>query len=255
MNEPIASILPLNSENATLEMVGGKGANLARLAQAGLPVPNGFLISTAAYRAFVAANHLEPGIAAFLATTPNTDSASARIRALFSSGRIPEALRDEILAAYTGLGCGAVAVRSSATAEDLPDLSFAGQQDTFLNIIGEDALIKAVLDCWGSLWTARAIEYRARNLVDHSGVALAVVVQRMVPSRASGVLFTANPLSGLRSETVIDAALGLGEALVSGQVDPDHYVVDPGSGNRRRFPASSVARLPSPRIQTTGSAR
>ena len=120
-----------------------------------------------------------------------------------------------------------VAVRSSATAEDLPEMSFAGQQDTYLNVVGEEALLKAVVECWSSLWTARAIGYRQRNGVPHASVALAVVVQEMVESQASGVLFTANPLTGLRSETVIDATLGLGEALVSGQVEPDHYVVDP----------------------------
>src|SRR5512140_2809761 len=119
-----------------------------------------------------------------------------------------------------------VAVRSSATAEDLPDLSFAGQQDTYLNVIGVEQLLKAVIDCWSSLWTARAIGYRIRNHIPHEEAALAVVVQEMIQSEASGVLFTANPLTGLRSESVIDATLGLGEALVSGQVEPDHYVVD-----------------------------
>ena len=119
-----------------------------------------------------------------------------------------------------------VAVRSSATTEDLPDLSFAGQQDTFLNVLGEEQLLKAVVDCWSSLWTARAIGYRLRNAIPHAQVALAVVVQRMVASDVSGVLFTANPLTGLLSETVIDATFGLGEALVSGRVEPDHYVID-----------------------------
>ncbi len=135
-------------------------------------------------------------------------------------------MQAEVLSAYRELGQGAVAVRSSATAEDLPELSFAGQQDTFLNVVGEESLLKAVVDCWSSLWTARAIGYRQRSRVPQQGIALAVIVQAMVDSQAAGVLFTANPLSGLRSETVIDAALGLGEALVSGQVQPDHYVVD-----------------------------
>jgi pyruvate,water dikinase len=124
-----------------------------------------------------------------------------------------------------------VAVRSSATLEDLPDLSFAGQQDTFLNIIGEDALLEAVVDCWSSLWTARAIGYRLRNGINHAEAALAVVVQEMVPSEVSGVLFTANPVTGLLSESVIDAVYGLGEALVSGQVEPDHFVVNHFDGS------------------------
>jgi hypothetical protein len=119
-----------------------------------------------------------------------------------------------------------VAVRSSATAEDLPDLSFAGQQDTYLNVIGEEEILKAVVNCWSSLWTARAIGYRIHNHIPQDEVALAVIVQEMVQSEVSGVMFTANPLTGLRNETVIDATFGLGEALVSGQVEPDHYVVD-----------------------------
>src|SRR5262249_58256358 len=124
-----------------------------------------------------------------------------------------------------------VAVRSSATTEDLPEASFAGQQDTFLNVTGNGALLKAVVRCWSSLWTARAIAYRTRNQIEHQGAAVAVVVQEMVASEAAGVLFTANPLTGKRTETVVDATMGLGEALVSGQVEPDHYVVNP-TGDR-----------------------
>ncbi len=160
------------------------------------------------------------------------DAVSARIRDLFNGGRLPARLADAIGKAYRDLNqagenpTSLVAVRSSATAEDLPDLSFAGQQDTYLNIAGEVELLEAVKRCWGSLWTARAIEYRMRNGIDQEQVALAVVIQRMVASEASGVLFTANPLTGKRTETVIDATLGLGEALVSGQVEPDHYVID-----------------------------
>ena len=134
-------------------------------------------------------------------------------------------------------------MRSSATAEDLPEMSFAGQQDTFLNVVGGDSLLEAVVECWSSLWTGRAISYRERNRVPHTDVSLAVVVQKMVESEASGVLFTANPLTGLRSETVIDATVGLGEALVAGQVDPDHYVVDMLTGQiaSRRLGAKAVS--------------
>jgi rifampicin phosphotransferase len=228
-------ILPLASTSAALPLAGGKGANLARLAQAGLPVPNGFTITTQAYQVFVAANGLTERISAVLSTgsleTPDAcEDASARIRDLFKQGSVPADLAAQILDAYAGLGRPAVAVRSSATAEDLPELSFAGQQDTYLNVIGADVLLQAVVACWSSLWTARAISYRERNGVAHAEVALAVVVQQMVESEASGVLFTANPLTGLRSETVIDATVGLGEALVSGQVEPDHFVVDISTG-------------------------
>lgn len=232
---PTPWALPLASPAATLENAGGKGANLARLAAAGFPVPGGFLIPTAAYRAFVAAHNLQADILAALAAARPDDpdalqAASAAIRARFDASALPDDIAAAIVDAYVELGRPAVAVRSSATAEDLPDLSFAGQQDTYLNILGAEALLAAVRRCWGSLWTARAIGYRARNGIAPDDVALAVVVQGMVQSEAAGVLFTANPLTGLRGETVIDATVGLGEALVSGLVEPDHYVVDVRAG-------------------------
>lgn len=225
-------ILPLDSEQATLALVGGKGLNLARLARAGLPVPGGFLATTEAYQSFVRVHGLAGFIAnrlqaADLSQPAELERISAEIRAHFAAHPIPDTLAEALRAAYARLGDRPpVAVRSSATAEDLPDLSFAGQQDTFLNVIGTDALLTAIVNCWSSLWTARAIGYRARNAIPQTEVALAVIVQHQVPSQASGVLFTANPLTGLRRETVIDATLGLGEALVSGLVEPDHYVVD-----------------------------
>jgi len=229
-------------DKTDLPSAGGKGANLGALLRAGLPVPPGFCIITTAYRAFVETNQLEGELRQILESTQMDDptsleAASASIRALFQRGKLPPALANEIREAYAALtlplpkGDGLlVAVRSSATAEDLPDLSFAGQQDTYLNILGAESLLEAVIRCWASLWTARAIGYRARNQISHADVALAVVVQQMVPSEASGVLFTVNPLTGKRSETVIDATLGLGEALVSGQVEPDHYVVASSRG-------------------------
>ncbi len=245
---PTTRILPLSSEQADLALVGGKGANLARLARAGFPVPGGFLATTHAYREFLAANGLEDTLRAALEGQVPDDPAllegiSAKIRAEFAAAGMPPELKDELCAAYARLGRPAVAVRSSATAEDLPEMSFAGQQDTFLNVAGDEALLKAVVECWSSLWTARAIGYRTRNGVPQAGIALAVVVQRMVESQASGVLFTANPLTGLRSETVIDATLGLGEALVSGQVEPDHYVVDTARGEitTRRLGAKAIS--------------
>ncbi len=224
-------LLALDSPAATLALVGGKGANLAKLAQANFPVPGGFLVTTQAYAEFVAANRLDAWVQTVVAQADPNDpvaleAVSTQIRTRFGAGAIPPQLAAVLRHAYQTLGHPPVAVRSSATAEDLPEMSFAGQQDTYLNILGEDALLQAVVNCWASLWTARAIGYRTRNQIAHHDVALAVVVQQMVQSEASGVLFTANPLTGKRSETVIDATLGLGEALVSGQVEPDHYVVD-----------------------------
>lgn len=247
MDHPAAAdsiwLLPFSSEDAASEengvkIAGGKGANLARLTRAGFSVPEGFIITTYAYRAFVVENGLEEAILEALSGVESLsqealEGASAKIRALFSEGQLPEGLADDLLAAYNRVGetsRTAVAVRSSATAEDLPEMSFAGQQDTYLNVVGGENLLKAVMDCWGSLWTARAIGYRLRNRVPHQDAAIAVVVQQMVESDVSGVLFTANPLTGNRTETVIDATFGLGEALVSGRVEPDHYVIDTARG-------------------------
>jgi rifampicin phosphotransferase len=230
-------ILLFSSYSVTLENAGGKATSLARLTRLGLPVPPGFIVTTDAYREFVAINNLESVIASCLANLSSDDAdqletASTRIRAAFSAGMLPDEIASAVAGEYHAFDpqSTGVAVRSSATTEDLPDLSFAGQQDTYLNIIGEEQLLKAVVDCWSSLWTARAIGYRIQNAIPHAQAALAVVVQRMVPSEISGVLFTANPLIGLLNESVIDATFGLGEALVSGQVEPDHFVVDSSSG-------------------------
>lgn len=233
--EPTKMLLSLDAPETTLALVGGKGANLATLAQAGFPVPRAFLVTTAAYRCFVAANELETWLLEQVCQTQTDDptaleAVSEQIRARFAAGVLPPILAQALAAAYAGIGSPPVAVRSSATAEDLPDFSFAGQQDTYLNVVGEAALLEAVVRCWSSLWTARAIGYRSRNQIPHDQVALAVVVQEMVQSEAAGVLFTVNPLSGKRTETVIEATLGLGEALVSGQVEPDQYVVETASG-------------------------
>ena len=231
MFERMRTILSLDAASAELKNTGGKAYNLSRLARAGFPVPPGFFVTTGAYQAFVEANHLDSRIPEFLEGQDLRDPAvlekvSKKIRKRFTEGRLPVLLMAEIQEAYTALGQPPVAVRSSATAEDLPDMSFAGQQDPYLNIIGKEDLITAIMECWGSLWTARAIGYRARNGIPYDNIALAVVVQEMVPSEVSGVLFTANPLNGLRREMVIDATYGLGEALVGGHVEPDHFVID-----------------------------
>src|SRR5262249_22534879 len=191
------------------------------------------------------------------------ENISGEIRSLFAEGTMPADLERAVGKAYEKLSedqeSVAVAVRSSATAEDLPGLSFAGQQDTYLNIVDVQAVRDAVKKCWGSLWTARAIGYRARNHIPSDEVALAVVVQRMIESEVSGVLFTANPLTGRRDETVIDASYGLGEAIVSGQVEPDNYTVNAKEGciTNRRLGAKALAIVPragggTDQIQPTG---
>jgi pyruvate,water dikinase len=226
---------------ATLERVGGKGASLARLASAGLPVPDGFHITTQAYNRFVDENNLQAGIQAALEQVdldhPATlEAGSAAIQEMFAQAHTPPDLESAIAQAYAGLpglnaaGEQPVAVRSSATAEDLPEASFAGQQETYLNVQGTAPVLEAVKRCWASLWTARAIAYRRRQSVAGQGLSLAVVVQTLAPAEAAGILFTANPVNGRREQAMISAAWGLGEAVVGGLVTPDTLIVDKASG-------------------------
>lgn len=244
-------VLPLDSPEATLGVAGGKGANLNRLIRAGFPVPPGFLVTTAAYRAFLQAKGLEEQIielsrSASAADPISFENASQAIRRVFDEESIPTSIAREIHWAYQDL-CYAVephlcvAVRSSATAEDLPTVSFAGQQDTYLNVRGEEALLVAVRRCWSSLWTARAIVYRARTGIDPTMVSLAVVVQQMVPAEAAGILFTINPLTEDRDEAVINAVWGLGETVVGGRVTPDTVVVDKATGRVKYAEAGDKA--------------
>jgi phosphohistidine swiveling domain-containing protein len=234
-------ILPLPDVSAALENVGGKGMALAKMIRLGLPVPNGFHVTTEAYRVFVAANGLQPCILAALekvdaALPASLEAASSTIRECFTHSAIPLDLETAIRAAYHALQPAArVAVRSSATAEDLPEASFAGQQETFLNIHGVEAVLEAVRKCWASLWTGRAIAYRTKNKVDQSSIALAIVVQEMVDAEAAGILFTANPVNGRSDEMVINAAWGLGEAIVGGLVTPDTIVTEKATGKVKRM--------------------
>jgi rifampicin phosphotransferase len=236
-DQSVPLVLALDDPAATLEQVGGKGASLARLAAAGLPVPPGFHLTTAAYRSFVTENGLQEQIlgtvSAAAADQPTSlEEASSKISRMFAQGSMPAEIVEAIRQAYIALGGDdlAVAVRSSATAEDLPELSFAGQQETYLNMHGEAMVLDAIKRCWASLWTARAIGYRARAGIAHEEVSLAVVVQELVLADAAGILFTANPLTGERDQVLINAAWGLGEAVVSGQVTPDTVVVDRTNG-------------------------
>ncbi|MGD9529816.1 MAG: PEP/pyruvate-binding domain-containing protein [Pseudonocardia sp.] len=222
----VSIVIPLDDPAADLARAGGKGASLARLAAAGLPVPEGFCVTTDAYRLAVAGREAEirAALAGVDPSRPGTsEAAAARIVPLFAT--VPDDAAEEIVAAYRRLGGGPVAVRSSATAEDLPDLSFAGQQESYLDVEGVPALLDAVRRCWASLWNARAIAYRARAGVAGDDVALAVVVQRMVDADASGILFTADPVTGARDRVVVNAGWGLGEAVVGGRVTPDTVVV------------------------------
>ncbi|MGE5224260.1 MAG: PEP/pyruvate-binding domain-containing protein, partial [Omnitrophica WOR_2 bacterium] len=216
-------ILPLSAlKRGDISLAGGKGANLGELASAGFPVPAGFVLTTAAYDRFVEQGRLGDAITRFSKEQPESGSA---IRSAFENTLVPQEIEHAILESYRQLGGGPVAVRSSATAEDLPGSAFAGQQDTLLNITGDQPLVDAVRHCWASLWTDRAIVYRTRQGLDQADVKLAVVVQRMAAAEVAGVMFTANPVTGVRDEIVVDASPGLGEAVVSGLVTPDHSVL------------------------------
>jgi len=220
-------------------LVGGKNANLGELRSLGIPVPPGFAITSHAYRRFISETGIAERIFSILEETikdradpAQFDEASKRIRSIMEAAKIPGDIEREIRAAYRRLSREAggddalVAVRSSATAEDLPGASFAGQQETYLNVRGEDELIEKVKKCWSSLFTPRAIFYRANKGFPHEKVLISVGVQRMVDARSSGVMFTLDPVTGDRDKIVIESTWGLGESLVSGAANPDRFVVD-----------------------------
>jgi len=261
--------------SAPLLLAGGKAMNLGRLMEAGFPVPRGFCLTTAAYRKAapaalaalaarldatlsgpVQSGTAHPALAGVKAEHPEEDlrELARQAREMIVTAPIPADVDAAVRAAYAALGPdAAVAVRSSATAEDLPFASFAGLQDSFLNISGADAVVESVRRCWASLWTERAVAYRSTNGISHREVGLAVVVQDVVAAATAGVLFTANPVTGTRTETVIDASAGPGQAVVSGSVNPDHFVVDtatgrvllrsPGRARAGRPPALDDARI------------
>src|SRR6059058_856094 len=238
MRKEFILIFPFSAiDHDSLALVGGKGANLGEMTRAGLPVPPGFCVTTTAY-AQVAEGAELATILEELANARADDT--ARLAALATAARagllaapVPPAIITALTEAYQELGKGRaspVAVRSSATAEDLPFASFAGQQDTYLNVVGVEAVLDAVRRCWASLWTDRAVSYRESLGLDQRSVKLAVVVQRMIESSVAGVLFTAHPVTGKRRQAVIDAHPGLGEAVVSGATNPDHFVVNTATG-------------------------
>ncbi|HXX55473.1 MAG TPA: phosphoenolpyruvate synthase, partial [Methanoregula sp.] len=212
--------------------VGGKGASLGEMASIGLPVPRAFVVTAQAFRRFLVDTGLEKKIFSSFTGLDVEDNerlekAADVAKAMVMKAKMPPALRDEIRGAYRRMSKDEliVAVRSSATAEDLPDASFAGQQETYLNIKGEAALVNSVQKCWASLYGARAIYYRAKQGFDDSTVNIAVVVQQLVPAEKAGVMFTSHPITG-EPLTIIEGSWGLGEAVVSGSVSPDKYVFD-----------------------------
>ena len=214
-----------------IPLVGGKGANLGEMTNAGIPVPPGFIVTSSAYFDFIKKSSLGDKIKTLLKPVDVHDSkqlqaTALKVQNLITDAAMPPETAKEIEQAYIKMGKGLVAVRSSGTAEDLPEASFAGQQATFLNVQGEKEVVKAVHGCWASLFGARAIFYRQEQGFDHFKVGIAVPVQRMVQSESSGVMFTVEPTNNNKEKITIEAVLGLGEMIVSGDVTPDHYTVN-----------------------------
>jgi len=228
-------VMALDDPGAVPGVAGGKGASLARLARAGFRVPPGFHVTTSAYLDFVGRGGLREPVLAAMSAVDVSDAATfgaaaARIGELFAGQPVPAPAAAAIAGAYACLGDDVpVAVRSSATVEDLPGMSAAGQHDTYLNIRGEAAVLDAIKRCWASLWSARAIDYRARCGVEPGEVSIAVVVQQFVLAEAAGVMFTIDPVDGAH-KVVISANWGLGESVVAGEVTPDVAVIDRASG-------------------------
>lgn len=223
-------------DGSDIAIAGGKGANLGELTQKGVKVPPGFCVTAETYRYFIEKKGLDKEIKNLIEKVDRNDSnrlsnISSEIRDLIKYSEMPKEIKEAVREAYGVLNKKVgekvhVAVRSSATAEDLPDASFAGQQDTYLYIYGEEELINYIKECWASLWTARAIYYREEKGFNHFKVALSAVIQKMVNSEKSGVVFTANPINNKRDEVMVNSSWGLGEAVVSGIVTPDEFVID-----------------------------
>ncbi|MDI6815220.1 MAG: phosphoenolpyruvate synthase, partial [Dehalococcoidales bacterium] len=232
MHEGQKTILWFNEvTKKDVPLVGGKGANLGEMANARIPIPPGFIVTANAYHYFLQSSKITDKIRHLLEPLDPEDSKqlqqiAAKIKQVIRDATMPLELAKEIQEAYIKMGKGLVAVRSSATAEDLPEASFAGQHSTFLNVQGEKEVVTAVQGCWASLFNPRAIFYRQQQGFDHFKVGIAVPVQKMVQSQASGVMFTIEPMTSDRSKIVIEAVYGLGEALVSGEVIPDLYIID-----------------------------
>lgn len=216
-------------------LVGGKASNLGEMIKAGLPVPGGFVVLTLAYQGFVKENNLQRNISKIIEKIDFNDTAKLEkvfetIQNWFKDSKIPEDIKNEIASAYQKLGGGAVAIRSSATAEDLPGSSFAGQYDTYLNICGIEGICEAVKKCFASLWNTRAMSYRAKQDISDDELSHAVVVQKLVNGERAGILFTANPINHRRDQMMINASWGLGEAIVSGEVSPDQWIIEKNTG-------------------------
>lgn len=236
-----------------LSLAGGKGANLGKLILAGMKVPQGFVLTVEGYGRCLGNIRLPKINFNDLA---NLEAVTSKIQMGIENVDLPDEVVKEVLEAYRKIGSSKVAVRSSATAEDLPSASFAGQQETYLNIQGESDVLMAIKKCWASLWAPRAVQYRSLQGFGESDVALAVVIQDMAPHEISGVVFTVNPLSNDPSELMINAIRGVGEALVQGEIVPDQWLARRPDGAVLKFiPAPKKGQLPSRLIKGQHPAR
>lgn len=236
MNQYLAWFNDIPDEELALA-AGGKGASLCRMSRAGLPVPEGFIVRSEMFNAYMEANGLWDYVFEKLDTIDFSSDASliavsAEIRQHIIDCPVPQEMAEDIVKHYTQIGKGRepVAVRSSGTAEDLDDASFAGQQETYLFVIGNDDVVKYIKECWASLYNDRAIFYRREKKFDERSISIAVVVQRMVNAQKAGVMFTSNPITNDYDTVVLEAAWGLGEAIVSGIVTPDNLWIDKKTG-------------------------
>jgi len=239
----------------SLSIAGGKGANLGVLIQAGLPVPSGFVVTVEAYRAHLEAANLKEPIKAKLENISDNDisaitEASQCISAWIEESPMLNEVQEDVKRAFANFSKEfssrsdlLVAVRSSATAEDLPSASFAGQHETYLGICGIDEIVRHIKKCWASLWSSQAISYRISMGFEHLKVDLAVVVQVMIDAEAAGVMFTANPVNGRRDEILISAGYGLGESIVSGMITPDTFILSKSGSVKEQVLGSKEIRI------------
>lgn len=213
-----------NITDEDFSLTGGKGFNLSKMYNSKINIPNGFIITSKVYDEYVEKNNLKEVLEDILYSSENADVKSSKLKELFKVDLLDSILVDEIYDNFREITSQRVAVRSSSVMEDLPDMSFAGQYDSFLNITKEN-LLESIIDCWKSIWNVRAIEYREKYSIDND-ITIAVIIQEMVESKVSGVVFTSNPITGVRNEMLINSAYGLGEGIVGGDVHPDEYIVN-----------------------------
>lgn len=230
-----------------LSLAGGKGANLGELVLAGLKVPQGFVLTVEGYRRCIT-NTCLPKINVH--DLPTLEAVTSKIKMEIENISLPNEVMLEVLETYRSMGSPTVAVRSSATTEDLPSASFAGQQETYLNIQGKRAVLGAIKKCWASLWSTRAVQYRSLKGFGESEIALAVVIQEMAPHEVSGVVFTINPLTIDSSELMINAVHGVGEVLVQGEIIPDQWIARRPDGAVLQFTPAPKKDSPSALIHT-----